>query len=114
MTQYLALYFPTASGTDPSLHKCLVKQGAKVRQGEALFSYLEAGQEKFFHSPLAGTLKVFLENEGHRLNAGKEVVVLELAKTNASELEKQGLGKIIHPEELKQLAEAASIRLPPE
>lgn len=114
MTQYLALYFSAASDSDPSLLKYLGKQGVKVSQGEALFSYLEGGQEKHFHSPLDGTLKVFLENEGHPLAAGKEVVVLEVAAALASEYEKQGLGKILHPEELKQLAEAASIRLPPE
>jgi len=114
MTQYLALIFPDSEPAGSTLSQFVKTQGSQIKAGDTLFLYRREGEAFGFSSAATGLLKVFLEKEGDALVPGKEVVVLEVAPEHAAQLEKQGLGKILHPEELKELADAASIRLPPE
>ncbi len=114
MAQYFTLFFDSTYGNSPVLKTWLIQNGQKVKKGSPLFLYGEGAQQKSFASPISGTSKVILWREGDSLYGGCGILVLSVAPKEAKVLEKNGQGKILHPEELKQLAEAASIRLPPE
>jgi hypothetical protein len=114
MSNYLALYFHSASGHKPVLKKWLAQHGKEVKTSEVLFVYGEGQEERKFVAPVAGIFKAFLWNEGTPLEGGSEIAVMEVSKKDAAQCEQSGVGKVIQPDELKALADAASIRLPPE
>jgi len=117
MKVYLTLLFPKTAASGATLERWLHKTGTELQAGDALLAFHANGRSETLPCAASGTLKVTLCREGEALQRGASIAVLSSLETQAREIEKRGLGKILTPDEYQDAlahAEAASIRLPPE
>lgn len=115
MAVYCSLLLSQDRSGPKVLKQWLMKMGAELHAGDPLFTYQDGSGNQRFLSAGDGTLKVYLYREGDTLAPGSDVAVLSMVESQAQDLQRRGLGKILSPEELKSAlehAEAASIRLP--
>lgn len=114
MANYFSIFFKSKFANSPTLKTWLVDRGDKIVRGQDLFLYGEGVQQKKFQSSIDGIIKIILIEEGQNLSPNCELAVLIVEENDAKESLQKGDGQFIEPDELKRLAEAASIRLPPE